>query len=535
MARQRAVDLGRYVREVETTTHSTPHAQETPVPRPLSWRKALALPAVLSLALGSALFVAAPASAAADFEVLAPEAGAELDSRDVLFSGTALDGATVTVTDARGIAAPGTAPVEVVEGAWSVSATYPDDAPVEQSVTIAQSTDGLEDEIKTLEFTLPTAAAAPAEFDVTGPESGTTVESRDVVFTGTGTDDSIITVVDADGTTVALDATVVDGEWTTTAEYADDAPVDQSVTITQTTDGEPNGEKIVTFALPAAVEPEPEEDPEFAITSPEEGAELDSFDVTIEGTGTSGATVELSDSEGEPIVTDEPIVITEGLWSTTITYPEDADPVQFVDAFQLEGEDVTAETFTFFFLPFEYVDAPVITSPTEGQVIAGDQVTFAGTAEPGANLALLVIPTDELEEELGLAQRRLAAAAEPADPEDPIVVDENGEWSVTYELEPNEYTTAAILFDAETGFPTSDVSEFVSFSLIPAAAVDNPDEGTDDGAGEGDGEGLAVTGSESTGFMGLAAVLLVAGAALVVVNRRVARLEPARVDAARIE
>jgi hypothetical protein len=506
------------------------------VPRPLSWRKALALPAVLSLALGSALFAAAPASAAADFEVLAPAADAELDSRVVSFSGTALDGATVTVTDAQGAAAPGTAPVAVVEGAWSVSATYPDDAAVEQTVTITQSAEGLEDESKTIDFTLPAAAVAPAEFDVTGPESGTTVESRDVVFTGTGTDDSIITIVDADGVAVAPDAIVVDGEWSTTAEYADDAPVDQSVTITQTTDGEPNGEKIITFALPAApVIPEPEEDAEFAITSPAEGDELESFEVTIEGTGTSGATVELSDSDGEPIVTDEPIVINDGVWTTTITYPEDAYPVQFVDAYQLEGEDVTGETFTYFFLPFEYVDAPVITSPTEGEVIAGDQVTFTGTGEPGADLLLGVIPTDELEEELGLAQGRMAAAAEPADPEDPIIVDENGEWSVTYALDPDEYTTAALLFDAETGFPISEVSEFVSFSLVPAVAVDNPDEGTDDGAGEDDGEGLAVTGSESTGFLGLAAVLLVAGAALVVVNRRVARLDPARVDAAGIE
>jgi hypothetical protein len=507
------------------------------VPRPLSWRKALALPAVLSLALGSALFAAAPASAAADFEVLAPAADAELDSRVVSFSGTALDGATVTVTDSDGNAAPGTTPVGVVEGAWSVSATYPDDAPVEQSVTITQSAEGLEDEIKTLSFTLPAAVVAPAEFAVTGPQSGTMLESRDVVFTGTGTDGSVITIVDADGVSVAPDATVVDGQWTTTAEYADDAPINQAVTITQITDGEPNGEEIVTFALPNAPDlPEPGVEADFEITSPSEGAELDSFDVTIWGTGNSGATVELYDTMAEPIVTDEPVVIDEkGVWSTTITYAEDAAILQFVDAVQLEDNEVTAETFTYFYLPFELLPAPVITAPTEGQVIAGDQVTFTGTGEPGTNVALLVVPTDELEEELGLAQRRIAAAAEPADPEDPIIVDENGEWSVTYALEPDEYTTAAILFDPEDGFPLSDISELVSFSLVPAVAVDNPDEGTGDGAGEGDGEGLAVTGSESTGFLGLAAVLLVAGAALVVVNRRVARLEPARVDTAGIE
>jgi hypothetical protein len=73
------------------------------------------------------------------------------------------------VTDAEGAAAPGTTPVPVVEGAWSVTATYPDDAPVEQTVTITQSIEGLDDESTTRSFTLPVAVEAPVEFAVTGP------------------------------------------------------------------------------------------------------------------------------------------------------------------------------------------------------------------------------------------------------------------------------------------------------------------------------------------------------------------------------
>jgi hypothetical protein len=298
----------------------------------------------------------------------------------------------------------------------------------------------------------------------------------------------------------------------------------------------------VTFALPAAVVvPEPEEDVEFAFTSPAEGEELDSRTVAITGTGTNGSTIRLFDGDGREFGTDFPVIVADGVWQTTFIYPEASSPIQFLDATQITDGEETAYASTYFFLPYDLVDPPVITSPTDGETIAGDRVTFTGIGEPGADLLLLVIPTDELEGDeaqsdelegaMRLSQQRVAAAAEPSDPEDPVIVDENGQWTVTYELEPDDYTTAAIQLDAESGFPISDLSELVAFALVPAVAVDNPDEGTDDGPGEG----LAVTGSESTGFLGLAAVLLVAGAALVVVNRRVARFEPARVDAAGID
>jgi hypothetical protein len=173
------------------------------------------------------------------------------------------------------------------------------------------------------------------------------------------------------------------------------------------------------------------------------------------------------------------------------------------------------------------VSAPVITSPANGETVEGDQVTFTGTATPGTDVLVAIIPTSELEEleeleELGDEMSANArAAAEPSDPEDPIAVDENGDWTVTYALAPDDYTVAAILVDLEQGLLLSDVSEFVEFSLIAAAAVDNPG----DGNGDDDGEGLAVTGSESGGFVGLAGAFLLAGVLALAARTRFARTE----------
>jgi hypothetical protein len=544
MTRRRAVQLEWTARVVETATHPIPPTQETPVPRPLSWRKALALPAVLSLALGGALVAAAPASAApTDLVVTAPLSGATLDSRVVVFSGSGTEDSVITIVDAEGTALAGTAPVTVDGGAWTTTATFPDAADVAQSVTVLQTTAGAPDGEAPVNFALPAAEPAPVEFTVTAPLGGTTVATRDVLFEGTGSDGSTVSIVDATATVLAEDVLVVDGAWSTTVTFAADAPVDQTVTITQTTGEVTDGEETITIELPAAVEvpgPGDGDNAEFEITSPEEGADVDSFVVTISGTGTSGSTVELLDGATDaPLPVDGPIVVVDGEWTATVTYPDDAFYIQDVYATQTTEGEISGEYYTYFFLPFEMFDAPTITSPAQDETVVGDQVTFTGTGEPGTSVLLFIIPTalleeleESLEEELATADSRAVAAAEPSDPEDPILVAEDGTWTVTLALEPDDYTAAAILIDdPESGFPVSEPSAEVSFSLVAAVAVDGPGAGD----GDGDGEGLAVTGSESTGFLGLAAALLLAGAVLMVANRRIARVETVSVETAGTE
>ncbi|RUQ96906.1 hypothetical protein [Labedella endophytica] len=493
-----------------------------------SWRKALAVPVALTLAFGSALLATAPASAAPeDLTVTSPESGDTVESRTVVFAGTGTEGSLVAVTDAEGTPLPGTTPATVTAGLWTTTATYDDDAAIEQTAFVEQTTADLADGETSVTFSLP-AAVVPdpeIEFAITSPEDGDTLESRTVEITGTGTDDSAVVLTDADGAVLpgTTAATVVDGAWTATATYPEDAIVDQSITATQVTELVETGEDTIAVTLPDAALPDPEPEAEFAITSPEDGADLDSYTVVFEGTGTNGSTVDLLDYDDEPLAGADTATVSGGVWSITVEFPEDADPFQFVTAVQTtDGEEEYA--YVAFYFPYELLPAPVITSPANGETVEGDQVTFTGTATPGTDVLVAIIPTSELEEleELGDEMSANArAAAEPSDPEDPIAVDENGDWTVTYALAPDDYTVAAILVDLEQGLLLSDVSEFVEFSLIAAAAVDNPG----DGNGDDDGEGLAVTGSESGGFVGLAGAFLLAGVLALAARTRFARTE----------
>jgi hypothetical protein len=498
------------------------------VSRTPSWRKIFAVPAALSLALGGALLGAAPASAAPeDLTVTSPETGAVLESRSVTFAGTGTEASTITVVDANGVALAGTAPATVTGGEWSIPATFAEDAAVDQTVTVQQTTAGAPDGSEPVSFQLPAVEEEPepVAFAISSPADGATLTSRTVVFTGTGADDSVVTLTDGNGAALPGTApvTVTDGAWTTTATYANSATVAQKVTATQTTGEVETGEQTISLALPA-VEPEPEPEPEieFAITSPEDESVLDSLTVVFTGTGTSGSTVDLLDIDGEPIA-DATTVIVDGAWTITVVFPEGSDPFQLITAVETTGTE-TREAYVLFELPYEYLPAPVITSPTNGETVVGDQVTFTGTGEPGANVLLGVIPTSELEEledaiadEADAASGDLSRAAEPSDPEDPIVVGEDGTWTVTLALVPEDYTVAAALIDPEEGLILSEISEFVEFSLVAAVAAADPTDPTRPG------DGLAVTGSESTGVIGLAAALLLAGGILLAVRSRVER------------
>lgn len=508
------------------TTRFHPPTLELHVSRFPSWRRALAVPAVLSLALGGALLAAAPASAAPeDLTIVSPGPGDVTTSRTVVFSGTGTDGSTVDVLDADGVALPGTTSVVVDGGEWETTATYADDATVEQTAYVEQTTADAPDGADSVTFELP---AVEADFEITSPADNAVLTSRTVVFLGTGADDSVVTLTDGNGAPLpgTTPVTVADGAWTTTATYANTATVAQKVTATQTTGETETGEQTISLTLPAvAPEPEPEPEIEFAITSPEDEAVLDSLTVVFTGTGTSGSTVDLLDINGEPIVGATGIEIVDGAWTVTVVFPEGSDPFQIITAIETTGEEIR-EAYVFFELPYEYLPAPVITSPTNGETVVGDQVTFTGTGEPGSNVLVGVIPTSELEEiedaiasEIAADSGDLSRAAEPSDPEDPIIVGADGTWTVTYALAPEDYTVAAVLFDPESGIITSDISEFVEFSLVAAVAVDNPDDGN------GPGEGLAVTGSESTGFLGLAGALLLAGVLALAARSRFARTE----------
>ncbi|MET3511174.1 LPXTG cell wall anchor domain-containing protein [Plantibacter flavus] len=489
--------------------------------RHLSWRKALAVPAAIALALGGAVLTAAPASAAeAGLTVTAPAQNSTVDSRTVTVTGSVLGGSTVIV-----YAADGTTPLARTNVGGSFGQpidysvqlpTYADDAAVAQNIKVGGLFGGSGIPQVGVDFSLP--AVAPA-FAVTSPTEGQALDSRTVTFTGTGTDGSTVNVLDTNGDRVpgTTAAVVTNGQWTTTGTYADDAAVAQTVNVNQVTGGAGRGEATVNFTLPAAVPAQT-----FSVTSPTEGQALDSRTVTFTGTGTDGSTVNVLDTNGDRVPGTTAAVVTNGQWTTTGTYADDAAVAQTVNVNQVTGGAGRGEQTVNFTLPTNTVlGAPSITSPTEGETVVGDVVTFTGTGEPGAYIGLLTVPTAALDEVSANAR----AAAEPADPADEILVDENGQWSVTLAFAPNAYTTVAI--QSTVPAPTevdqiSAPSEPVSFTLAAAPAAAAPGAATPPAANAGNT--LASTGVDGTAFLGLSALLMLGGAALLVVRKRRAQL-----------
>ncbi|WP_378143796.1 ParB-like protein [Cnuibacter sp. UC19_7] len=122
---------------------------------------------------------------APQFAVTSPTPGQVLDTRTVVFRGTGIDGAVVTVTEADGTAVPGTAPVTVEDGAWTTTGTFPSYVGGEQSVTVTQTV-GAEVTTAPVTFTLPEAVKLPAP-TITSPTADAALVGSTATFAGTGT------------------------------------------------------------------------------------------------------------------------------------------------------------------------------------------------------------------------------------------------------------------------------------------------------------------------------------------------------------
>ena len=523
-----ALGRGRTSDDACTTDQESTHHVITK----FSWRRAVAVPAVLTLALGGALLSSTAAQAApADLVVSTPVAGSTADSREVTVSGTVRAGSRVDVY--KGTAVAGTAEARITVGnqtTWSTVLTYSETDDVAQNITVSGLVGLSGIDPQTIAFNLP--AVAPVQtFSVTAPVEGSQLGSRTVTFTGTGNDGSTVNVLDPanDNARLVGPAVVQNGAWSLDYTYDEFADRQQTVRVTQVTGGAGTGDENVTFNLPTGQT--------LVVNTPAEGSTTDSRTVVFSGTGNPGSSVNVLDAAGDRLAP-QARVDDNGNWTATYVYAEDAAVAQTVRVTQVTGASGSGDITRSFNLPAVVVppttpvvlDAPVITSPTEGQVVVGDQVTFEGTGTPGSNILLAVVPTDQLPE-LEAPADEMRAAAEPADPADPIVVDADGNWTVTLALTPDDYTAAAVAFllDAD-GLPVLDAagqpivsapSADVAFSLV-AAVVPAGTPATPIATGT---TGLAYTGSEGTeAAIGIGAAVLLLGSTLMVLARRRAKL-----------
>lgn len=525
-----ALGWGRTSDDACTTDQESTHHVITK----FSWRRAVAVPAVLTLALGGALLSTTAAQAApGNLVITSPTDGGATTSRTVVVTGSVTPGAIVTFSTAQGGTELTRTNSDRNTGAFTATLpTYADDADRNQSVFV----NGLVgfsgfDEPKTLSFVLPLTKYLTLE----SPAQGSTTDSRTVTFTGTATEGSTVTVSNASGELGRQNLGNA-STYSITVPYDDAATQAQTVTVGGLLGG--SGFVPITrdFTIPAVATPAKT----VTLDSPAAGTTTDSRSVTFTGTAPVGSTVTITGADGE---LGRANLGNASTYSITVEYAADAPVDQTVTVGGFVGGSGFDNTVVrSFALPAAVVvppttpdvtlDAPVITSPTEGQVVVGDQVTFEGTGTPGSNILLAVVPTDQLDElEAAEGDDTMAAAAEPADPTDPIVVDADGNWTVTLALTPDDYTAAAVAFLLdETGAPVldaagqpviSDPSADVAFSLV-AAVVPAGTPATPIATGT---TGLAYTGSEGTeAAIGIGAAVLLLGATLMVLARRRAKL-----------
>jgi hypothetical protein len=417
---------------------------------------------------------------------LDPDHGPAAGGTAVTITGTGFtDGSTITV-DGQLV------PVDSVNGdGTQLQYTAPAGTPGPASVVVTTVNGSSQPETYTYDAAAPGTPTVTALDPGHGPAAGGTT----VTVTGTGfTNASTVTI---GGKTVT--PTVVSGTSLTftTPEHAAGA-----VTVMVTTDGnESNPQTYVYDPATAAT-------PVVTGLAPNHGPTSGGTSVTVSGTGFTGTST-VSVDGSDPIVPDS--VAADGT-SLTFTTPEHAVggvPVTVTTDLGTSG----ARTFT-----YEAVTtsepAPVITDPSNGDMVTTATPMISGTGDPGATLTVREADTTVCT----------------------TTVRSDGTWSCkpTNGLGEGWHTIMA----TQTGAGgTSGMSDPVRFAmeraLVPGGGSGTGGSGTGASSGNGTGSGdtvgsgssavgsgsLAYTGSAPLPMLGFALMMLLAGITVAAVRR----------------
>ena len=384
--------------------------------------------------------------------VTAPADGEALGDARPEITGTSDADATITViiTDGDGNEVANFTTTPDANGDWTAT---PDQDLPEGDYTISVTATRPNGKSTTVDRDVTVDLTAP-NLAITAPTDGLITNVGDVTITGTSDPEQVVqvTVTDAGG------AEVFSGDVTA------DANGDWSVDVTGLADGDYTVDAVaadeagneatagpVSFTVNTGA-------PTITITSPAPGEEIDSPTPTISGTAEPGATVEIF-IDGEKV--DEVTAGEDGTWTYEVTEDlgEGDHTVEARTTNEAGSEGSSGEvSFTI------AGDAPlVITSPTDGEDVEGPDVTITGTGEPGTEVTV-------------------TAGGETQT----VTVDEDGNWSVTFEDLPDGETTV----EASAG----DDSVTVTVTVVPGMT----DDASDSYALSG-GCGDCTTASNSTG------------------------------------
>lgn len=298
------------------------------------------------------------------------------------------------------------------------------------------------------------------------PEDGAEVEGGDEVeVTGVGTPGATV-VITANGEVVDTVVVAEDGTWTATvtAEWGDTV-----IEASQDVDDSSDSVTVVAEVTPVA------------INAPEDGTEVtNGDDVTVTGVGTAGANVTITANGAE---VDTVVVSEDGTWTATVA-------AEYGNTEIVATQDVDDSTATVTVVAA--VSAPVVNDTEDGSLSDG-AYAFSGTGIPGAAVVVTI----------------LTPSGETITLE--TTVDADGNWAVTLdEIEAGNYVVSA---RQTINGVQSDISDAVTIAVVD-------DTTGDDDGNDGDDPELPDTGME-LGFMGLGlmALLLIGGGALVVSRR----------------
>lgn len=532
-------------------THVSDSTESTPL-RSSATRGLVAVPTALALALGGVLLAAGPASAAAPVTVTSPAPGSTYDNsaglpQVVPITGTGLPAADdLVLTYDIGTDTPAQALFSGTthndDGSFFVNANFgqlpPGETTVVADVSGADRQTGIVDpEVtpSTYSFELAVAPNPASPFTVTYPGTGTVVDTTTPVFTGTAQPGSTVTVTYSNknlgNSTAGTGIADAAGNYSIPTTFLDLAPgsLGTGANVTQSNPDAQVGRLSVNFTFAQA--PVPAIVPTVTATPSE---------VTLDEAATTGVAIAATGfSPGEEVttvVTDSAGTVVELADRELNYYADDnvgayADTVVFADSVVADDYTITltgvrsgivlAVDITVADEVVVLTPTPVITSPTEGQVLTGGTVVVSGTGPVGTGIVLTVADPSFLD---GTATELPAEGHfYLTDAADPILVDDEGNWTVSVELLPGEYVTQAIAAELNADGSVNEaggVSEFsntVAFSLIaaavappvvtPAAPVARP-------------AGLAYTGTEATQGVVAAALMLLVGAGLLVATRR---------------
>jgi hypothetical protein len=374
----------------------------------MSWRKVLAVPAILSLTVGGVLLGGSSASAAeAGLTVDNPAAGSTVDSRTVTVDGDVFGGSTVIVYEEDGSTVLARTNVS---GAFGVATPYSltlpeyaDSEAVGQTIVVGGLYGGSGIPQQSVSFSLPGVApmSADAGLTITSPVNGSTTDSRSVNVEGSAFGLSNIIVYAEDGTTV-LAETTLPGDVSpkdfsiALPVYSDDANADQTIVVGGSFLGRTITPQTVNFSFPAAPVTS---DFGLTITSPIDGSTVDSREVTVEGSAFGLSNIIVYAEDGTTVLAET-------------TLPGDVSPKDFSIALPVYSDDANADqtivvggsflgrTITpvnvNFSLPAVAPAPPVapvtsdfgltITSPIDGSTVDSREVTVEGSVFGTSNV-----------------------------------------------------------------------------------------------------------------------------------------------------